>query len=389
MIGPGGIDLIGRLAVKPVIGAAHTDPLRRDDTDMARGKRLAQGTGIEDIFGFIGHGAQTKIALVIDLFGQFHDLFNLLLYRIYFDLNLVENSAKFLMELTVKNNAEMFEGKALFNGSLPNPDPHDITLADMHDALDIVHQMMELALQDRLKIRLHLPAGNLNQDTDRQILPLFNIGDIRSLHNNFAVFDLIHFLGNEHLDPGCPAAAAFHVQIILSDTLTFKGGTKGHGNINFCHTDLEAAHLNGLLDDFIMGHIGNHMFVGTDAGGQDFRDIVIRNGGKTPVDRTGGIGIPFVGNRSERHDKGKGAVLVIEEISLIVTGLDTAECQGDTAGKSYGKDSRGIGFAKGNEPGIPANLHIIVDKQFGHIFSFTLIMHEDIEIFFLQLQGNL
>jgi len=45
----------------------------------------------------------------------------------------------------------------------------------MHDALDIVDQVMELALEDGFEVRLHLTAGHFNEDRNWQVLALFDI----------------------------------------------------------------------------------------------------------------------------------------------------------------------------------------------------------------------
>ena len=282
----------------------------------------------------------------------------------------------------------MFKGKALFNCALTDSDPHDISLADMHDPLNIIDQMMELALKNGLKIRLHLTACDLNQNTDGQILSLFNIGNIRAFHDHKTVFNLIHFLGDQHLDTGGSAAAAFHVQVVLTDTLTLKGGTERHGNINFRYVDLQAANLNGLLNNLIMGNIGNNMLISTDTRGQYLGNIIIGNGRESPVDGSGGIGIPLVADRSECHDKGKGSILVVKQVPLVIAGLDTTKGKGDPAGKTNGKDDRGIGFSKGDQPRIPAHLNIVFHQQFSHVFSCRLIMHEDVQVLFLELYGN-
>jgi len=44
------------------------------------------------------------------------------------------------------------------------PNPGDVALTDVHDALDIVDEMVDLALDDRLEVGLELAAGNLDVD---------------------------------------------------------------------------------------------------------------------------------------------------------------------------------------------------------------------------------
>ncbi len=222
---------------------------------MAGSKGLTESTGVKDFFTFVGHRTKTQITFGIDTLCQFHDLFNLLLDGVNFDLHLIENSAEFLMKLTMKNNPEMFKGKAFFDRPFTNPNPHDISLTNVHDSLDIVHQVMKLTLKDGFKVRLHFTSGNLNQDTDREILAFFNVADIRTFHDNKAIFNFIHFLGNQNLDPCGSATTAFHVKVIFTDTLTLESGTKRHGNVNLGHVDLQTTNLNGLLNNFIMSNI--------------------------------------------------------------------------------------------------------------------------------------
>ncbi len=130
------------------------------------------------------------------------------------------------------------------------------------------------------------------------------------------------------------------------------------------------------------------MLVCTYTGRQNLGNIVVGNSRETPVDGSGGIGIPFIGNRSERHDKGKGSVFVVQQVSFVVAGFDAAEGKRYTTGKTDGKDGRGIGFAKGNQTGTPADLNTVFNQQFGHILALSLVMHEDVQVLFLQLQGN-
>ena len=271
LVGAGGVDLEGGLAVQPVVGAAHADALRGDDADMARGEGLAEGAGVEDLLGLVGHGAQTQVALGVNLRGEVHDLLNLVLHGVDLHLHLVEDGAELLMQLAVQHLADVLEGEALFHRTLADAHPHDVALADVHDALDIVDQVVELTLQNRLEVRLHLAAGDLHQNGDGQVLALLDIADVRAFEDDLAVLNLVHLLGDQDLHAGGPAAAALHEQIVLADALALKGRAEGHGDVDLGDADLQAAHLDGLLDDLLVGHIGDHVLVGADAGGQHLR----------------------------------------------------------------------------------------------------------------------
>ena len=80
------------------------------------------------------------------------------------------------------------------------------------------------------------------------------------------------------------------------------------------------------------------MFIGADAGRQNLRNRGVGNGGESPVDGAGGVGIPLVRNISLRHDKGKGTVLVVDQIFPEISRFDPSKGHGDPAGKADGED---------------------------------------------------
>ena len=50
----------------------------------------------------------------------------------------------------------------------------------MHDSLNIVDQVMNLALEDRFEIFLHFTTGHLNINSQGEGFALFEIGDVRT-----------------------------------------------------------------------------------------------------------------------------------------------------------------------------------------------------------------
>jgi hypothetical protein len=71
----------------------------------------------------------------------------------------------------VQDDTDVLERETLFDGGLADTHPGDVALADVHDALDIVDQMVNLALQDRLEVGLHFPAGHLDENAQGKVSP--------------------------------------------------------------------------------------------------------------------------------------------------------------------------------------------------------------------------
>ncbi len=63
----------------------------------------------------------------------------------------------------------------------------------------------------------------------------------------------------------------------------------------FGDLDLEAADLDGLGHDLVVGDVGDHVLVGAHAGGQDLRDVGVGDGREAVVDGPGRRGVPLVG----------------------------------------------------------------------------------------------
>ena len=74
-----------------------------------------------------------------------------------------------------------------------------------------------------------------------------------------------------------------------------------------------------------MGYIGYHMLVGTDTCGQNFGNVRIGQGRKTPVYTTCRGTRPVSAHITQSIDKCKDPVFVIKKQPFIVTGLNIAE----------------------------------------------------------------
>jgi len=64
----------------------------------------------------------------------------------------------------VQDVADMLESEPLLHRALAEADPGDVALSLMLYALSAIHEVMNLALQNRLKVLLHLAPRHLNYD---------------------------------------------------------------------------------------------------------------------------------------------------------------------------------------------------------------------------------
>ena len=389
LVGAGGIDFEGGLAVHPVIGAAESGPLRADDADMAGGERLAQQCRNSRYRWSrrsclrCGHPGRHRPpwpfpACSLDIF----------FIGINLHLELVEDTAEVLVQFGMQDLADVLQPEALFHGLFADAHPGDIALADVHDALGVVDQVVNLALQDRFVVLLHLASGHLHDDGQGQLGSGRNIGNLRPDDLDLAVLDLVHALGGDPFHHVSAAAAAFQINIVAANPFALEGRTVRHRHRHLGHVDLQAAHLDGPGDDLIMGYIGNHMFIGADAGGQDLRDRRIGDGREAPVDGAGGVGIPFVGHITHRHGEGEDTVFVINQHLAVVARLDAAEGQGDAGGKTHGEDRGGNIRSEGDQAGRPADLDAGLDQLLGETLAVIFGGHEDVEVLLLELGGD-
>jgi len=93
--------------------------------------------------------------------GYVQNLADLRLIRIDLHLHLVENGAEILVVLGVDDPADILEGETLIHGLPGDPYPGDITLADVHDPLRLIDEVMVLSLQDGFEVLLEVASRHL------------------------------------------------------------------------------------------------------------------------------------------------------------------------------------------------------------------------------------
>ena len=282
----------------------------------------------------------------------------------------------------------MLQGEAFLHRGLADPVPGDITLADVHYPLGIVHQVVNLPLQNGLVVFLHLAAGYLNHHSQGQLVALFAVGEVLAYYLNQAVFHRIHIRDGGPLHTRGATAAAFHEKIILADALSLEGRTVGNRYRNLGDGNLQTTHLDGSGRHLLMQHIRYHVLVGTNTGWQNLRNVRVRQGGETPVDCPGRIGSPFGIYLTQGVDKGENTILVVFQHALVVPRLDATESHAGPVGKTQSENrSRNI-RAKGHQPGVPADLHPSLNQLLGKGGTALVGTHEHIEVLLLVLFGD-
>ena len=213
--------------------------------------------------------------------------------------------------------------------------------------------------------------------------------EVRTDDLHLPVFDLVHVLGGHPFDGVGSSSAALQIDVLAAHPLPFEGRTVGDRDGNRGDGDLQPSDLYGPLDDLVMRNIGDDVLIGADAGGEDLGDGSVCDGGESPVDGSGRVGIPFIGHKPQGHDEGEGTVLVVDQVLSKISGLDPSKGHGHTAGKSHGKDGSGDIGSEGNQTGRPADLNARLDQLFGETFPLVFGTHEDVEVLLLKFNGNL
>ena len=116
------------------------------------------------------------------------------------DLDFVEDGAEVLVEFGVEDVAQVPQGEAFFHGPFSDPDPGDVPLPDVHDALGVIDQVVDLPLQDGLEVFLHLPAGHLGEDGQGKLAGRGDVLDVRADDFDLPVFHFVHVPGGGPLD---------------------------------------------------------------------------------------------------------------------------------------------------------------------------------------------
>ena len=353
------VQLIGRLRVEPGNGAAQAKTLRRDHAAVRRCEGLTEDAGEEAVDGFVGHGGQTVVTHVVARDGDVVQKRGGL-DRIGNQVNLalVDDSVKFICDHVVQNLGKVRQAQALVIGVLGNTDTELVALAGVHDAFHIVEPGVDLALDHRLEIGLHLLARDIDAGGKR----VFQIAgvDIRAVDDELVILDLVHVLHENKLAGGVLCGPELDLHVGLTDDLALECSCECNGDGQLLGLDLDAAQLQRLLDRLIMVGAGlqcarNLIFaeVDIDHDREAQRDCACTRGNDDIVDRTEGI-----------DERGNALLGVLEQARQIAR-LHVAEDQRGTDGDGDDMDDGGHIMAQRDDAELKAHL----DARFRALFN--------------------
>jgi hypothetical protein len=385
LVGSGLVDLVGRPPVEPVVGSAQPQALGADDADVIRRKRLAEKAGIEGLHRFVGQRLEPPVPLVVHRAGDRHPPLHLVGLGDQRHPDLVDERGVLAEQLGVEDPPVVLEPQSLLEALLGDAGPDDVALPHVPDPGGAVQEVVDLTLQDRLEVRLHLAAGHLHPDPERERGTLLHRIDVGPDDLDLPVVDLVERDRGEELEGGGLVSTELDPHLGLADVFPFEGGPEGHRDRDARDAHLAAANLERPLDHRLVRHARHHVLVGADPARQDLGDLGVRDHGKAVVDGAGRHRVLLRVDLAEREHEGEDAVLVVPEVRFVVPGPDAAEGERHPAGEAEGVHQRGDVAAEGDQPRLPAQLHALLGQLLGELPAVAAPGQEDVEVLLLQL----
>ena len=130
---------------------------------MRRGECLAKDTAVIYVYRLISQVCKTVITFLEDRDSNFMtDSCTLSRICINSNFTFINNCVKFILNLCIENFTDMFDLEACSKCIFADTDSLHISLSCMVYTFDTVDVVMELTLDNRFKVRLHVLAGNFN-----------------------------------------------------------------------------------------------------------------------------------------------------------------------------------------------------------------------------------
>ena len=337
LVGSGGVDAEGGLAVQPVVCAAQTQPFRADDADVVRRERLAQRARVELIHRQIGQVRETLVAEVVG--GSCLTEESLESFRIRVDrhLHLVDDGAEVGVEAGVQDLAEVLQVESGVGRFGRQPDPCDVPLTDVLYSGCTVHEVVDLSLENRLEVLLHLAASDVYDDPQVHAPLRLHVREVGTDHFDLAVRHLVEPGHAQVLEGPRVLATELDPHVHLADDLAFEGGSVGHRYRYVGDVYLHSAYLDALLDetlrplevvdslDLVERH-AHDVLVGRHAGWEDLRDHGVGYDREPEVDGARRGGVLQVIHLAQSKDEGEDPPLVVEQDLSSLPALQATEC---------------------------------------------------------------
>ena len=351
LAGAGGVQLVGGLGVQPGHRAAQPQALRRHHAAVGRRKALAQRAGKERIHRLVGHAGQAVVAGVVGGHGQLvQHLLCLVGIGHQRHLALVHHGVELVHDHVVQHLAEVAQPQALVVGVMGDADAELVALAGVHHALHVVEPGVDLALDDRLEVRLHLRARDLDIGGQR-VFRRAGI-NVRAVDGDLVI---LHGVGVPHPDQLAGhvlAGVELHLHVLLADDLALEGRGEGHGDGQLGDLDLDAPQLQGALHGLAV--VGDGL---QRAGHRKVADVLVHHHREAEGDgaRPGGDDHLVQGAKGV-HEGGYAFLGVIQQPGQ-VAGIVGAEDQRRADGDGDHVDHGGHVVAQGHHAEFQAQLH--------------------------------
>ena len=122
-----------------------------------------------------------------------------------------------------------------------------ISLAGVHHTFHIVVPCMNLTLDNRLEVRLHLCSRHLYIGSQREGLTLLQLVQLLAYNGNLVILNLICIAGLYQLAGGRLMGTELYLHIASTDNLALECGSESNRNRKLGYLNLNVTQLQGLL----------------------------------------------------------------------------------------------------------------------------------------------
>ena len=151
----------------------------------------------------------------------------------------INNCVKFIFNLCIENFTDMFDLEACSKCIFADTDSLHISLSCMVYTFDTVDVVMELTLDNRFKVRLHVFTCNFNNICNAVLAAKFHVVYFRTNNCNLVVFYFTRFTCMYKLCTVYTGTIKFNLHVFTTDNLTFECRCKSNRDINVCNFDLD------------------------------------------------------------------------------------------------------------------------------------------------------